>query len=196
MDWGGNRQGAGRKKNEIKRKTHWIRLSDDEWHYLTRTLDTYRQGAANKNMTMQYRNAPDNAPNDAAILAHMENLLSQLIMWYTEYAKYLSVEHYKKYTLDEIQTQIDLLRLQVMTLLPHLKRHGYSGEVKDAFSADNHLTIDRKRLMGFGHDYTMKVWQELEELDYHEYDLRLLGTYRFLKSKLEIVSRTANTQES
>ena len=197
MKWGGNRNGAGRKKSQAERKKHSIRLSDDEWHYLTGALDNYRQYGASKNsLKQQFRDMTDNDTNGAATLAHMEDLLSQLIIWYTEYAKYLSAERYKKYTVDEIKTQIDLLWLQVMTLLPHLNRYGYSIEVKDALAASNHMTIDRKQLQGFSRDYAMQAWSVPDELDYHEYNLRLLGTYRFLKSKQESVSRLARSRES
>ena len=46
MGWGGARDGAGRKKQEIKKKMRGFRLTDDEWAFMKDALAKYRKGEA------------------------------------------------------------------------------------------------------------------------------------------------------
>lgn len=44
MGWGGARDGAGRKKQEINKKMRGFRLTDEEWAFMKGALDKYRKG--------------------------------------------------------------------------------------------------------------------------------------------------------
>lgn len=197
MTWGGERSGAGRKRLVPVKRVRTMRLLDDEWEYLRKVLEDYRESrgieasaAGNANIGQSVRQTKRDA-DGAALMEHMENLMGQLVHWYIEYKKNFSVENEKKYTQEEIRMRIDLLRLQIMTLAPHLSRHRYAAEVeRDACTREECLVMRSQRFLGVFHDLCVTAWKEPKRLDCHEANMRLLGTYRIMKRKQEDACRS------
>ena len=91
MTWGGERSGAGRKRLVPVKRVRTMRLLDDEWEYLRKVLEDYRESrgieasaAGNANIGQSVRQTKRDA-DGAALMEHMENLMGQLVHWYIEY---------------------------------------------------------------------------------------------------------------
>ena len=205
MGWGGARNGAGRKKQEINKKMRGFRLTDDEWAFMKEALAKYRKGEA-----MEPKNAPAPSVSEppqqeattivyqgysgAGLLAHLEELYSQEYDWLQEYKKYLKSDYYDKHTLEEIQLQRELIHLQIVALLPHLNHFHFDYDVQLACSPKGEAYISASKVPDIDKDIEIKAWQEPDGLDYHEENLRLAKMYRELKTEQEKVRELERKQ--
>lgn len=205
MSRGGARKGAGRKKSAIEKKMCTFRLTEDERAFMKDALAKYRKGEA-----MQSKPAP--APNvselprheattivyqgysGAGLLAHLEDLYSQEYGWLQEYKKYLKSDYYDKHTLDEINLQRELIRLQIVALLPHLNHFHFDYDVKLACSPKGKAYISASKIPDIDKDIEIKAWQEPDGLDYQEENLRLAKMYRELNTEREKVRELERKQ--
>ena len=194
MSWGGAREGAGRKKAEIPKKIRGMRVTDDEWVFLKDALKKYRNGeqeASDGSPLHEYHNETPSicyqGESGASLLAHLEELYQQDYGWLLEYEKYLKSDYYEKYTPDEIKLQRELLRLQIVTLLPHLQKLNFSYEVKLSCSPKGVAYITASNFQDLGKDIKVKAWQEPDEIDFQEANLQLLKTYREVMKERERV---------
>ena len=194
MGWGGAREGAGRKKAEVPKKYRGIRLTDEEWAFVKDAVKKYRSGemaeakdGSPKEVSRQESTIIYQGYSGAGLLAHLENLYNQEYGWLLEYEKYLKSEYYDKYTLDEINLQRELIRLQIVALLPHLNHFTFDYDVKRECSPKGMACISVSRSPDISRDIEIKAWQEGDGLDYHEENLRLARTYRDLKKQREKV---------
>ena len=205
MSRGGARKGAGRKKSAIEKKMCTFRLTEDERAFMKDALAKYRKGEA-----MQPKPAP--APivaeppqhesptivyqgySGAGLLAHLEELYSQEYGWLQEYKKYLKSDYYDKHTLDEINLQRELIRLQIVALLPHLNHFHFDYDVQLACSPKGKAYISASKIPDIDKDIEIKAWQEPDGLDYQEENLRLAKMYRELKTEREKVRELERKQ--
>ena len=205
MSRGGARKGAGRKKSAIEKKMCTFRLTEDERAFMKDALAKYRKGEA-----MQPKPAP--APivaeppqhesptivyqgySGAGLLAHLEELYSQEYGWLQEYKKYLKSDYYDKHTLDEINLQRELIRLQIVALLPHLNHFHFDYDVQLACSPKGKAYISASKIPDIDKDIEIKAWQESDGLDYQEENLRLAKMYRELNTEREKVRELERKQ--
>ena len=200
MGWGGARDGAGRKKQEINKKMRGFRLTDEEWAFMKGALDKYRKGEK-----MDANGSPIDPPSqgkegvkeygafEACLLAHLEDLYSQDYKWLLEYKNYLKDESYDKYTEDEIELQREVIYLQIITLSSHLQKLSFSEEVKRSFSS-----FDIAFLHSVNTDYNrntnvqVKTWKAPDNIDYQTMNLKLLKTYQArcsLQEEIQILKK-------
>ncbi len=193
MGWGGARNGAGRKKKEVNKKMRGFRLTDDEWAFMKDALAKYRKGE-----TMEPKAAPEppqqEAPtivyqgySGAGLLAHLEELYSQEYGWLQEYKKYLKSDYYDKHTLEEINLQRELIRLQIVALLPHLNHFKFDYAVQMACSPKGKAYISASKIPDIDKDIEIKAWQEPDGLDYHEENLKLARMHQALEDERKTV---------
>ena len=196
MGWGGAREGAGRPKAEIQKKYRGIRLTDDEWTFVKDALKKYRSGETVEAKAAPAPSVPEKprqeAPtivyqgySGAGLLAHLEELYQQEYDWLLEYEKYLKSDYYDKHSLEEINLQRELIRLQIVALLPHLNRFHFDYDVQRACSPKGKACISASKIPDIDKDIIIKVWQEPDELDYHEENVKLAKIYRALQQELE-----------
>ena len=205
MGRGGARKGAGRKKSAIEKKMCTFRLTEDERAFMKDALAKYRKG---EQMQLKASPAPivaeppqHEAPtivyqgySGAGLLAHLEELYSQEYGWLQEYKKYLKSDYYDKHTLDEINLQRELIRLQIVALLPHLNHFKFDYDVQLACSPKGKAYISASKVPDIDKDIEIKAWQEPDGLDYHEENLRLAKMYRELKNEREKVRELERQQ--
>ena len=197
MGWGGTRAGAGRKKAEIPKKIRGFRLTDDEWEFMKGALNKYRKGENVEAVASPTPSIPEQPREEFAIvyqgysgaglLAHLEELFIQEYGWLLEYEKCLKSDNYDKYTPDEIQLQCELIRLQIVTLVPHLNRFTFDYDVMRECSLKGKAHISVARGLDVSKDIEIKAWQEADGLDYQEENLRLARTYRDLRKQRDKV---------
>lgn len=188
MSWGGAREGAGRKKAEIPKKYHGIRLTDEEWAFVKEAVKKYRNGEQPQQV------APTQGYSGAGLLAHLEELFHQEYGWLQEYKKYLKNEHYDKHSLEEINLQRELIRLQIVSLLPHLNRFTFDYDVMRECSPTGRAYISASNLSDIGKVIEIKAWQEPDGLDYQEENARLAKLYRELQKERETVRKLERKQ--
>ena len=205
MGRGGARKGAGRKKSAIEKKMCTFRLTEDERAFMKDALAKYRKG---EQMQLKASPAPivaeppqHEAPtivyqgySGAGLLAHLEELYSQEYGWLQEYKKYLKSDYYDKHTLDEINLQRELIRLQIVALLPHLNHFHFDYDVQLACSPKGKAYISASKIPDIAKDIEIKAWQEPDGLDYQEENLRLAKMYRELKTEREKVRELERKQ--
>lgn len=205
MGWGGARDGAGRKKQEINKKMRGFRLTDDEWSFMKDALAKYRKGEAVEPKTAPAPSVSEPPQQEAltivyqgysgaGLLAHLEELYSQEYDWLQEYKKYLKSDYYDKHTLEEIQLQRELIRLQIVALLPHLNHFKFDYDVQLACSPKGKAYISASKVPDIDKDIEIKAWQEPDGLDYYEENLRLAQMYRELKTEREKVRELERKQ--
>ena len=198
MGWGGAREGAGRPKAKIQKKYRGIRLTDEEWAFVKDVVKKYRQGEMAEPKAALAPSIPEKprqeAPtivyqgySGAGLLAHLEELYQQEYDWLLEYEKYLKSDYYDKHSLEEINLQRELIRLQIVALLPHLNRFTFDYEVKRACSPKGKAYISASQIPDIDKDIEIKAWQEPDELDYHKENVKLAKTYRALRQEREKV---------
>ena len=205
MGRGGARKGAGRKKSAIEKKMCTFRLTEDERAFMKDALAKYRKG---EQMQLKASPAPivaeppqHEAPtivyqgySGAGLLAHLEELYSQEYGWLQEYKKYLKSDYYDKHTLDEINLQRELIRLQIVALLPHLNHFHFDYDVQLACSPKGKAYISASKIPDIAKDIEIKAWKEPDGLDYQEENLRLAKMYRELKTEREKVREMERKQ--
>lgn len=205
MGWGGARNGAGRKKNEVNKKMRGFRLTDDEWAFMKEVLAKYRKGEAMEPKAASASSASEPPQQEAntivyqgysgaGLLAHLEELYNQEYGWLQEYKKYLKSDRYEKHTLEEINLQRELIRLQIVALLPHLNHFKFDYDVQMACSPKGKAHISASKIPDIDKDIEIKAWQEPDGLDYHEENLRLAQMYRELRNEREKVRELERKQ--
>ncbi|WP_028130622.1 hypothetical protein [Selenomonas sp. AE3005] len=195
MGRGGARVGAGRKKAEVEKKIRGFRLTDNEWAFIKKVLDKYRNSNVTEppakqpsNDSLQVRQSNStNEEQGASLLAHLEYLYRQQYRWLLEYRDYMKDENYDKYTLDEISLHQEMVHLQKLTLLPHLQKLKFSERVKSACSLFDVASIHPVALSCIKQKNELYVypWKEQETLDYNEVNKSLDKTFEAL-SLLEL----------
>lgn len=198
MGWGGARNGAGRKKKEVNKKMRGFRLTDEEWAFMKDTLAKYRKGETMEQKVFPAPNLSEYPKHEssaivyqgysgAGLLAHLEELYSQEYGWLQEYKKYLKSDYYDKHTLEEINLQRELIRLQIVALLPHLNHFKFDYAVQMACSPKGKAYISASKIPDIDKDIEIKAWQEPDGLDYHEENLKLARMHQALEDERKTV---------
>lgn len=198
MGWGGAREGAGRPKADIPKKYRGIRLTDDEWAFVKEAVKKYRNGktaedkaAPASSVLEQHRQETlaivYQGYSGAGLLAHLEELYQKEYDWLQEYKKYLKSDYYDKHSPEEIKLHRELIRLQIVALLPHLNRFTFDYDVMRECSPKWKAYISASYLSDIGKEIEIKAWQEPDGLDYQEENVRLAKLYRELKEEREKV---------
>ena len=198
MGWGGAREGAGRPKVDIPKKYRGIRLTDDEWAFVKEAVKKYRNGETVEAEAPKASSTPKQTQqmvhaivyqgySGAGLLAHLEELYQQEYDWLQEYKKYLKSDHYDKHSLEEINLRRELIRLQIVALIPHLNHFNFDYNVKLACSQKGKAHISASQIPDIDKDIEINAWMEPDGLDYDEENLKLARIYRDLKKEWESV---------
>ena len=173
-NWGGHREGAGRKKLAVKREQHNIRLTREEYAHIRQALADYRAG---KNSPLERKTVRADAYakrseqserlTHAMLLAHLNALLKKRCELLEAHMHYLQDEQYQGPGPAELAAQDALLKVQILALVPHINRFQHTVEL-DGLMQEKTVEVKMKN----NSKYQVMSWSVPDAADFDQENLR------------------------